>query len=998
MNAERLALALLLVVTAAACTETETESPPSPPRATAKLVTDSADLIGGPLAEGRLGDYLIANPRLRAIIRKPGRDFSFLLTYGGNIIDADVVRAAGEPGRDNFGAMTPLINVSSTTNVTEITVINDGANGEPAVIRTLGVDDLFDPIDPANAIKFLGGGVVALPASAIDNNIPVEIRTEYSLGVDDEAIRIETSIANTGTEPLTIYVGDYVNGSGELDNFIPSFGFGEILFRPSIPYLAYVGVGDATGVTYGIVPEPMPGTTVPTSGFGQSGFFAYLLNQDILQVLLTGQPGIVQIPPAEERSYVRYFVVTDGDAGSIAAVQQHLVNAATGTVEGHVTVAGEPVAGALVSVVQKPGELNAPYNVVTSLRTDDDGHYTGSVAPGDYSVIAKVPGHPYDSNQSLPTEHPVTIHEGLSSTVDVDVAAAGRLAVNVTDGHGNALPAKVTVVGFDPAPDPLNRTTFAILSINGFVFSSNVEQKGADLFGLTAVYFADQTGTIGEASLPPGQYQIVITRGPEYSAHRELITISSAQTTAVAATLVHVVDPVGFVATDHHVHLINSLDSAVTRDDRIRTMAAEGVEYFVATDHDFLTDLRGDVQRLGLDSFVKAGIGSEITTFNLGHFNAYPLLRDPDRVAGAPIDWGRAPAVPGMGYPSDGSYDLSPGEVFAAARNRFDGPDGAVQINHFNSGTLGYFQLANIDTAEAPPQSSTDASGIRQNPTIANLYDDGYDALELWIEGSRSETALATEANFGDWFNLLNQGRIKTGMADSDTHTTAIVQAGGPRTYLASSTDDPAELTDAELARSVINGQAIATNGPFLHVIAVGVEDRQAGLAFGQSNLLLASDGGATLLVKVQSPDWAPFDEIAVYVSTVPTPVDDGTPVARYAVAPARTLVAGTDFEVRQVTVTEGDFSATRLETDLQISVPAERDAWVVVTVKGSDGVSPPLWPMNPQDLNRESNQTLAQLTDGNLGEGGQPAFAFTNPIFLDVDGNGRFDPLFARP
>jgi hypothetical protein len=65
----------------------------------------------------------------------------------------------------------------------------------------------------------------------------------------------------------------------------------------------------------------------------------------------------------------------------------------------------------------------------------------------------------------------------------------------------------------------------------------------------------------------------------------------------------------------------------------------------------------------------------------------------------------------------------------------------------------------------------------------------------------------------------------------------------------------------------------------------------------------------------------------------------------------------------------------------------------VVVTVKGTDGISPPLWPMNPQDLDRETNQTLADLTDGNLGEGGQPAFAFTNPIYLDVDGNGRFDP-----
>lgn len=33
-------------------------------------------------------------------------------------------------------------------------------------------------------------------------------------------------------------------------------------------------------------------------------------------------------------------------------------------------------------------------------------------------------------------------------------------------------------------------------------------------------------------------------------------------------------------------------------------------------------------------------------------------------------------------------------------------------------------------------------------------------------------------------------------------------------------------------------------------------------------------------------------------------------------------------------------------------------------------------------------------LTDGNFGEGGHTAFAFTNPLFIDADGNGRFDLL----
>jgi hypothetical protein len=611
MKHPRLLFPVLFLTAFAGCNGDDGAGPPAAPSLVAKQVTDASDLIGGPLAEGRVGDYLLANTRIRAIIKKPGRDFSFLLTYGGNIIDADVVRPAGEPGRDNFGGMTPMINVSSTANVQEITVINDGSNGELAVIRTFGVDDLFDPIDPGNAIRFISGGIVALPESAIDTDIPVEIMTEYTLGAGDEAIRIETTIANLGDEALTLYVGDYVNGSGEVDNFVPSFGFGEVIFRPRIPFLAYAGVGSATGVTYGIVPLALPGSTISSSGFGQSGFFAYLLGQEILDVLLTGQPGVLMIPAGESRSYVRYFAVSDGDVGSIAAIQQRLLGTAVGRIEGRVTVEGEPAAGALVSVVQKPGELGAPYNVVTSFRSGDDGSFGGSVEPGEYLVVAKVPGHPYDSGTRSPAEHPVTVEENGTATVDVEVPGSGRLAVSVRDPQGAPLPAKVSLVGFDPAPDPGNRTSFAIVSIDGFVFSSDVDQKGAELFGLTGVFFAGAGGTTGEVKVPPGDYEVVVSRGPEYSIHRQRVAIRAGETASVAATLVRVIDTTGFVAGDHHVHLINSLDSAVTRDNRILTMAAEGVEYFVATDHDYLTDLRPDVARLGLEQFVTTGVGTE---------------------------------------------------------------------------------------------------------------------------------------------------------------------------------------------------------------------------------------------------------------------------------------------------------------------------------------------------------------------------------------------------
>ena len=61
--------------------------------------------------------------------------------------------------------------------------------------------------------------------------------------------------------------------------------------------------------------------------------------------------------------------------------------------------------------------------------------------------------------------------------------------------------------------------------------------------------------------------------------------------------------------------------------------------------------------------------------------------------------------------------------------------------------------------------------------------------------------------------------------------------------------------------------------------------------------------------------------------------------------------------------------------------------------VRGTDGVSKPLFPVIPNDLKTAGNTTLAALTDGNLGENGITALAYTNPLFVDVDGGGWTPP-----
>ena len=71
----------------------------------------------------------------------------------------------------------------------------------------------------------------------------------------------------------------------------------------------------------------------------------------------------------------------------------------------------------------------------------------------------------------------------------------------------------------------------------------------------------------------------------------------------------------------------------------------------------------------------------------------------------------------------------------------------------------------------------------------------GFDALEVWIGDDRGQVYTNfLGQNAGDWFNLINQGIVRTGVADSDTHAKVDRQAGIPRTMVASPTDDPAAL------------------------------------------------------------------------------------------------------------------------------------------------------------------------------------------------------------
>jgi hypothetical protein len=585
----------------------------------------------------------------------------------------------------------------------------------------------------------------------------------------------------------------------------------------------------------------------------------------------------------------------------------------------------------------------------------------------------------------------VTVTAAASSTADFAFGPPGRLEVQVTDETGGAIPAKVTLVGFDPSPD-----TERVEDIAGAV--RNVTHVFGDQgdplpYGIAGVFFADRTGSTGVVDVEPGRYHVVVSRGTRYSHFTQTVDVPpaapGAAPTLLPARIGRVVETPGFVVADFHLHALDSPDSEVSREARVASQLAEGIDFFTPSEHDIRVDFQPIVERLGVADLIATATGSEVTTFDYGHFNTWPVTVDPDAVNGGSVDWGRAGVPPGMDFPSFGHYGLSPAELFAAALA--DPAANLIQINHIDS----FFGRAglDIDTAFVPPQSHATPASRRLDPALVNLFDGGFQALEVW----NGNQGIFLGQNAGDWFNLMNQGLVRTAVATSDSHEKR-TNSGGSRTFIASDVTDPALLASAAetLATAVAAGRCTGTNGPFVQMtLAAGSTGETASFAGGDPLLLRTTDGAVNVTVAVTSPGWAEFDTVELFVNNAPQPYDhDASPSTRdrYRVLPDRVLTAGVDFAVTEVPALAGVPGSERWEaTVLTALTGLTVDTWVVAMVRGTDGVSRPLFPIVPGGLSAAQNPTFESLVDGNLGDGGDLALAFTNALFVEVDGDGAW-------
>jgi hypothetical protein len=221
---------------------------------------------------------------------------------------------------------------------------------------------------------------------------------------------------------------------------------------------------------------------------------------------------------------------------------------------------------------------------------------------------------------------------------------------------------------------------------------------------------------------------------------------------------------------------------------------------------------------------------------------------------------------------------------------------------------------------------------------------------------------------------------IRTHVASSDSHE-GIHEPGYPRTYFESPTDSPSAITTADMIASLRAGHALTTYGPF-------IRGSVAGKSFG--DVAPATAGGKVALdLSVQTASWFGVDRIEVYMNGHLVQV----------ISPTSTPADITDF------------SGT-----LQLDVPSQAaraaDSWIVVIAMGLQDQNL----MRPGSLDIpygeiQISQVVAQafslipVVNSFITAAPVlpdwfpiPAYAVSNPIYLDTNGNGKYDAPLPFP
>ncbi len=949
------------------------------------VIQQASQLFTGNAAQGRVGDLLIKNRVSAFVIQQPGREIGPVL-FGGNVVDAVPLAPDGTAGPDEFGEVAPLLNLGMGVDFKRWEIIRDGSDGGAAVVRLTGPVSQWDYV---NLKAFLTDGFSALVPFDPAEPLAIKVVVTYELRPDEPVLRVTYALHNEGTSARQLPVGVVVDSGGAVEPFRSGGGFGKPSYNAasileaakSIPWFGFMGKQSTSAIR----PRPVTGEaaldsanpTVQVAGVTVSLFS----RPDVLAALAESD---FYLRPNEAKSFGFDLAVggpslADASAALLRAQQRttHPFNVTVRTVD------NTPVPDAVVLVRAFDDAREEIREPTEAGRTDVNGVAHFETAPGNRRIQVRAEGHP--------VADPLILTD-LDTNVTVTLQNASSLTWRVVrrdnpQSTGEAPGAcRVTVVGRDAFVDP------ALHDVD-----SDAPPSGVVAVRYSATCNSDDDGSV---PLQPGRYLVLVTAGPDFDHVQQLVDVG---TTAarVEGTLHRVVEHPGYVSSDWHQHTVNSPDAPITLRDRLVSYLAEGIVLFGGSDHDVVTDWERLVAEYGFSTLVQAINGVEATPFDQGHFNIFPLTVEADKVNGGAVDWagGEGP-------------NLAPPQMWAAYRQK-----GAqvIQVNHPRSlggGFQNYFDRAALTFSFNLTTYTGEAAGdvaaqpatneAMRLPPLEPMWSAAFDAVEVY-NGTTVYPGPPATRRVGDRKadrilldvgNLTLVGHRPVMLGTSDTHTLKKGENGYPRSYVRAALDAQGQVDRQEVLGALAGlgdaqnrGDVVVSNGPIpLVTVRAG-----AGVA-SPGGLLAVADGALTVHVELQAPPWMKVSRVELLVSPhALSGVDESNPTLPVAASqdlPAATVETLPNGGSRQTWTVD-------VQLDLNATNPfAGKDATVLVRLVGHEV----LWPVMLErvaltvDENASTAEEFAVITNG------VTAFALTNPVYVDVDGDGRFTGAFESP
>ncbi|MCP5467917.1 MAG: hypothetical protein H7A32_01445 [Deltaproteobacteria bacterium] len=1033
----------------------------------AGIINQEEFLIGGPLARGIQGDILIQNDKVRFVIKQPGR-MAGIGSYGGHVVDADLFRPKSEPGQDNFGFIYPLLNIAWTTNCPRIEIVNDKFENGAVTVRTVCSLDVYDYIMTKVITMFAriseGEDIILNYDERFDDALdpfnfyedlravnPVVV-TDYTLKEGSSYLIMETKIENRSEDKVPFPVGDWVNGSGPFEMFVPQQGFVNSALVDKPYALVYQKLEDDAKVSYGYFSNPFLCPNLAEEGEDPEYPGAAGMSVSGVTIMVLCEEGLLDVFPLSGKdanlnyklqpginTVTRYLAVGNGDAASVTDAGYKALGIGTFHASGTVTdQGGQKIANAKVLFFTKNTENPQLQFPVTIAMTDSNGNFSADLPTstdtqgkllgskdGQYVVEVYKEGY-LRQGTSLAgkcEEEGFVDYENFTWTgIECKLGVYGTVTPSVEAG-GQPGPARITILGFDPSP---------IANVGTAGRYGDILYKERP-YGVLDVLYIDPNGELypkgnprvmanNQFRLEPGNYTIVYTRGTEYSVDYETIFVQAGGQVDTHGVLDRVLETPGFVSADLHVHGIDSPDSPFPRQNRIRAIMAEGLDAAGITDHEYVSDYGPDIEKLGYSNYLKTFPGDEITPFSYGHTIVWPLTPKPGERGNGAYDYTYVPEDDILG--PQHSYTQTMDQIFAGVDSTNPGEQ-VLSVAHITDKVLGNFAISRYVTTDywkdevEPLSSYSDPILFRLKPNTnsagkyappfplgtSEMIPTQFTSVGLTIGTFKDTLDHLLDTALPTYFNMLNLGIKSSATSNSDGHYEIIETVGEPRNYVASSID-PAdgmgsypELDPFEMAASVNKGQVIVTNGVFVKP-TLKSNNNPDGVSVGGT---ISGTGNVTLDLEVMSNEFFDWNHVLIFANTVPIPAKDDMsgPTdldpesfhyitkdhhTKYLMEPIARLDKDGEGNEKLEQIIENGVRKASISRSFNFT----EDTWIVVVVHGDNQVYS-TFPMGTKIANKDvaPENFLVQFAINRTNIGGSPTYAFTNPMFVDVDGDG---------